>query len=166
MSWTNKRTLVPIVLFISTIYSCNSNNITEKQNTQTIDPNEIHLNTIQHDTLNADQIEKIKKIQSTFSEVNPSSLEQTITDFKRDRNPDNEIAIWLAMANAYEKFTTKKTLDLDKKKEAYKLILMRSMESEEDTKINSNLKLLTPKEISEILSYYDLEAKPITIEQK
>jgi hypothetical protein len=117
--------------------------------------------------LSAGQIEKITKIQTAFAEVNPSSLEETITDFKRDRNPDNEIAIWLAMANAYERFTSKNVgVPLDKKKEAYKLILMRSMESEADAKAKSNLKLLTDREVAEIFSYYTLEAKPITVEQR
>ena len=132
-----------------------------------INTNELTISPIRHDSLSLEQIEKIKKIQLAFSEVNPSTLEQTITDFKRDKNPDNEITIWLAMASAYEKFKMKHTdLDINKKKEAYTLILMRSMVNEIEAKENSNIKLLTENEISEIFSYYQLEAKPITIENK
>ena len=150
-----------------TFYSCKTNDKSENRNVQKIDPNELTISPVRHDTLSTDQIEKIKKIQLTFSEVNPSTLEQTITNFKRDQNPDNEITIWLAMANTYEKFKIKHSdLDINKKKEAYGLILMRSMENEAEAKSNSNLKLLTDKEVSEIFSYYDLEPKPITIEQK
>ncbi|MEZ0129245.1 hypothetical protein AB9T88_05470, partial [Flavobacterium sp. LBUM151] len=50
---------------------------------------------IVHNELSNDQLEKIKKIQTTFSDVYKISLEETITNFKRDRNPDNEIEIWL-----------------------------------------------------------------------
>lgn len=83
----------------------------------------------------AAQLEKIMRIQRIFAEVNPSTLEETIDDFKRDQNPDSEIATWLAMANAYEKITlNNKGLDINKKGEAYKLILMRSMENEADAK--------------------------------
>ncbi|WP_188771365.1 hypothetical protein [Emticicia aquatilis] len=117
-----------------------------------------------HDTLNTEQIDKIKEIHNTFVEVDSFSLEQTINDFKRDKNPDNEISIWLSMAKAYKKFTINKPkLGLNKKKEAYRLILMRSMESESVAKEKSELKFLSDEEVKEILGYYDLEAKPITI---
>ena len=156
-----------LTIFGLTLFSCKTNDKSEKSNVQTVNVNDLTLSPVVHDTLNSDQIEKITKIQTAFSEVNPSTLEETITNFKRDRNPENEIDIWLAMANAYEKFTAKnKSIDINKKKEAYGLILMRSMENEEGAKAKSNLKLLTDKEVSEIFSYYNLEAKPITVEQK
>ena len=167
---TKNRTHILFLLlsiFCLTFFSCKTNDKSENSNVQKINTNELTISPIRHDTLSLKQIEEIKKIQLTFSEVNPSTLEQTIMDFKRDQNPDNEITIWLAMANAYEKFKMKHNdLDINKKKEAYGLILMRSMENETEAKANSNLKLLTDKEVSEIFSYYDLEAKPITVEQK
>jgi hypothetical protein len=150
-----------------TLFSCKTNDKSEKSKVQIINVNDLTLSPVVHDTLSSDQIEKITKIQTAFLEVNPSTLEETITNFKRDRNPGNEIAIWLAMADAYEMFTAKnKSIDIYKKKEAYGLILMRSMENEEGAKAKSNLKLLTEKEVSEIFSYYNLEAKPIAVEQK
>jgi len=156
-----------LTIFGLTMFSCKTNDKSKNSNVETINANDLTLSPVIHDTLNSNQIEKITEIQRVFSEVNPSSLEETITDFKRDRNPDNEIAIWLAMANAYEKFTSKNpSIDIDKKKEAYELILIRSMENEENAKAKANLKLLSAKEISEIFSYYELEAKPITVEQK
>jgi len=153
-----------ILILVFAISACKTNN---HSNVQTVKAGDLTLGPIVHDTLSADQIEKIKRIQAAFAEVNPSSLEETITDFKRDQHPDGEIASWLAMANAYEQFTSKHAgAPLDKKKEAYKLILLRSMESETDAKTNANLKLLTNKEVAEIFSYYTLEPKPITVERK
>jgi hypothetical protein len=160
----NREILTFLVLVTTglTLYSCK-----DKSNIKSVNANDLTLSPVVHDTLSTAQIEKIKKIQTTFAEVNPSSLEETITNFKRDRNPDNEIAIWLVMASAYENFISKRaTLNLDKKEEVYKLILMRSMYNEAEAKIKSELKLLTDKEVLEIFSYYDLDAKPITVEQK
>lgn len=163
----NKSPLLLLIIFGLTIFSCNTNDKSENSSVKTINANDLTLSPVVHDSLSADQIEKITKIQTTFSEVNPSTLEETILNFKRDRNPDNEIAIWLAMAKAYEKFTLKhKSIDINKKKEAFGLILMRSMENEESVKANASLVLLTDEEVSEIFSYYNLEAKPITVEQK
>eukprot|EP01035_Chromulina_nebulosa_P055322 gene55322-75815_t len=107
-----------LTIFGFTLFSCKTNDKSENSKVQTINANDLTLSPVVHDTLNSDQIERITKIQRAFSEVNPSTLEETITNFKRDRNPDNEIAIWLAMANAYEKFTAKNTsININKKKE-------------------------------------------------
>jgi hypothetical protein len=159
-----------ILLILSTALifsSCNSSK-DEKQNIQTMDPNDIQISEVVHDTLTTDQIDKIKKIQSTFEEVYPVSLEQTITDFKRDQNPDSEIAIWLQMADAYEKYLNSKQgkLDLNTKKEVYKLILSRSMMSAEEAIPNSKLTILTDKEAKEVLSYYTATPDPIDVVKK
>ncbi|HEY8915610.1 MAG TPA: hypothetical protein VIM87_04200 [Chitinophaga sp.] len=156
-----------ILILVLATAACKTNTNSDHSNVQTVNPGDLTLSPVAHDTLSADQIEKIKRIQAAFAEVNPGSLEETITNFKRDRHPDGEIAIWLAMANAYEQFISKHAgAPLDKKKEVYKLILLRSMESETDAKANAKLKLLTNKEVAEIFSYYSLEAKPITVERK
>lgn len=128
-----------------------------------MNPNDIQLSEVVHDSLTADQIQRIKKIQSTFAEVYPMSLEETITNFKRDQNPDNEIDIWLQMANTYHKYVSSKQskLDLNTKKEVYKLILSRSMMSDEEAIANSKLTILTEKEAKEVLSYYKLKPDPI-----
>lgn len=86
-----------MVIIGLTLFSCKTNDKVENPNVQTINTNDLTLSPVVHDTLNSDQIEKITQIQKAFSEVNPSTLEETITNFKRDRNPDNEIAIWLAV---------------------------------------------------------------------
>jgi len=140
---------------ILTFHSCNPNK-NEKQNIQTINPNDIQISSVVHDSLTTIQIDKIKIIQSTFSEVYPVSLEETITNFKRDQNPDSEIDIWLKMAEAYKKYIDfkKGKLDLNTKKEVYKLILSRSMMSDQEAIENSKLTLLTEKEAKQVLSFY------------
>lgn len=108
-------------------------------------------------TLTKEQIHKIKKIQFTLSEVHPVSLEETINIFKSDQNPDSEIDIWLQMANTYEWYLkTKGKLDLKTKEEVFKLILSRSMMTEEAAIIDSELKILTQNEAKEILTHYTL----------
>lgn len=144
--------------------SCNSNK-NEKQKIQTMNPNDIQVNELVHDSLTTEQVDKIKIIQSTFAEVYPVSLEETITSFKRDQNPDSEIVIWLQMAAAYNKYLSSKQgkLDLNTKKEVYKLILSRSMMPDEEAIANSKLTILTEKGAKEVLSYYTATPDPIDI---
>lgn len=154
-------------LFFGTILSCKDPKQNENANLQKMNLNDLKPSPIQQDSLSSLQIKKINEIYTTFSEVNLSSLEETITNFKRDLNPDNEIEIWLAMAKAFSMFKSKhKNIDIDKKKEAYKLILMRSMYNEKEAQMQSELKLLNSTEIEEIFSYYNLQEKPITIISK
>ena len=149
-----------VLIFCSCDYSKD-----DKQNVQTIDPNDIQVSEIVHDSLTTDQIQRIKRVQSTFAEVYPVSLEETITNFKRDQNPDKEIDIWLQMAYTYEKYVSSKQnkLDLNTKKEVYKLILSRSMMSDEEAIANSKLTILTEKEAKEVLSYYQLKPDPLDV---
>src|SRR5688572_14818581 len=116
---------------------------------------DLELNEIVHDSLTSRQIKDIERIQTVFAEVNSSSLEETIENFKRDQHPDNEISIWLKMADAYEKFTVDKkgSIGMDKKNEAYELLLLRSMMSEVEVIDKYKATSLTSEEVKEIFAY-------------
>lgn len=154
------------IIILATIFYLYSQG-QKNESVKTLNPNELRPGPIVHEELSAEQTEKIKKIHSAFADVYTISLEETITNFKRDRNPDNEINIWLNMLSAYEKFISKEPeIKLDKKTEVFKLILMRSMMDEKEAKTETACKILTETEISEIFNYYKLESKPITIERQ
>lgn len=157
-----------IVIFLS---SCNPSNnqknnvqiIEQNKNIQTVDPQELRSGEIKHDTLSQEQIEKITRIQSTFSEVLPVSLEQTITNFKRDENVDSEIDIWLNMVDAYENYLKSKQykLNLETKQEVFKLLLSRSMMSDNEAIKNVKPEKLSEKEAREVLHLYS--ANPVQL---
>lgn len=148
------------LLFLFLVLSCNK----KGNQVQEINPKEVQLNQVIHDSLTSEQIKKIETIHRIFSEVDKSSLEQTITDFKRDLHPDNEIEIWLQMANAYKNYLSKNAKNLDEKKEIFKLILSRSMMSTEEAIENSDLKYLSKEDAQEVLSFYNNQPKPIIVE--
>jgi hypothetical protein len=147
-----------------TASACNANPQNE-QNPMTVDVNTLHVSPVVRDTLSSAQLEKIRFIYNTFAEVQPGTLEGTITDFERDQNPDNEIAIWLSMANAYQKFVYKKgsNLDIVYKKEVFKLILLRSSMSGKEAVAQAEPKLLSPTDVSDILGFYDQAPEPIKV---
>jgi len=156
-----KIKLLLIITFITFFTACDKRN-----EPGTIDPNKIKLNEVVHDALTSEQINKITKIHSTFAEVDTSSLENVITDFKRDLNPDSEIDIWLQMADAYESNIKGKNRTLEQKKEIYKLILSRSMMSSEEVLKNLELKEISQPEAKEVLSHYRENPIPIRVYEK
>jgi hypothetical protein len=59
------------------------------------------------------------------------------------------------MATAYERFAVQKHIEeYDKKKEAYELLLLRSMASEEHVLRKYRFHYLSVEEVNEVLSYY------------
>jgi len=138
----------------------------KNQQFQTLDPNKIIPGPIVHDDLSEEQIKRITKIQAAFSDIYPISLEDTITNFKRDRNPDSEIRVWENMMHAYETFISKNPeINVEKKSEVFKLILTRSMMDENKVRAQREFNLLNENEVNEIFSYYTKESKPLIIEK-
>ncbi|AXO79036.1 hypothetical protein DZC78_01110 [Olleya aquimaris] len=72
------------------------------------------------------------------------------------------------MAKVFKAFTLENVehQKLEVKKEAFRLILMRSMMSEKEAINKADLKLLNENKAKEILKNYSLDKKPIKIEHK
>ncbi len=123
---------------------------------------EIPQGPIIHETLTAEQIEKIKRIQLTFSEVYLLSLEETIDNFKRDKDPDGEIAIWMHMAEVFNIFAAENNGEkhFKRRAEAFKLIILRSVKPAEEAIADANIEHLTEEEVTAIMENYKLDAMP------
>jgi len=160
------RKYILITLLVFTIISCKEkkkSNIIETINIENLTPGPIV-----NETLSKEQLEQIGFIQETFNEVLSVSLDETISNFKRDQHPDSEIDVWLNMAKTFKLFASENSgpEKLETRKEAFKLILVRSMMSEKETINSSELNLLTEKEVKSILSNYTLKAKPLKVEKR
>jgi len=138
----------------------------KNQSANTLDPKKILPGPIVNDELSEEQIKKITQIQAVFSDIYPISLQDTINNFKRDRNPDNEIRVWENMMHTYETFIAKNPeINVEKKSEVFKLIITRSMMDENKVRSQTEFKILNENEVNEILASYTLESKPIIIEK-
>ncbi|KAA1247033.1 hypothetical protein [Aquimarina sp. RZ0] len=153
-----------ILLFICiAIISCKEG---KKPTYENIEIEQIGPDPVVHESLTEEQLEKIKEIYNAFKEVYPISLQETIKNFKRDHHPDKEIELWSAMVTSYKKASSKNKGEdlLEKRKEIFRLILMRSVTSEEDVLKNLDLQTITKTEAKEILDSYQIDKKPIKIE--
>jgi len=132
---------------------------------QTIALENVRLGDVVQDSLTPAQVEKISRIQATFAEVYPVSLAETITDFRRDQHPDQEIATWLTMAAAYEKYVASqpKTFRPEARKEVFSLLLTRSMMPAAQVIAKSRLMFLSAPEAETVLSLYDAVPHPIQV---
>lgn len=68
---------------------------------QMIDPNSIQRGRVIHDRLSEEMMARLRKLHEVFSEVDGTSFEQWVDDFKRDADPESNVVIWEHMARAY-----------------------------------------------------------------
>jgi hypothetical protein len=82
-----------------------------------------------HESLPVDLVERIKNFKEILREVETMSIEQTLYNFRCDRNPENEVAIWEGIAAKYNEYLlAHPQIDLNQKKEIYKQFLVESSE--------------------------------------
>lgn len=114
-------------------------------------------------TLTDEQKFRASVIFEVFKEVFPISNEKWDEDFSRDHNPENEIVIWESMAKAFMKVSANEFATDEFKKEAYYLLLMRTMKSKSNVLKNRRKGIIDDKTAKKILSAYNLKPKPILV---
>lgn len=149
-----------ILLTIVLLLACNSknhqNSNSEKGELKTIKISDIKQSAIVHEKLTDEQISRITKFKEVLKEVDTTPLAKTIENFRRDLNPDKEIAIWERIAKAYQDTNSEnQELSIDEKNEVYNIFLYRSMMSKEQVLQKLKLKSLSLDKAKEIINYYD-----------
>ena len=135
-------------------FGCASQNKSGNSAKEMVNAAELKPNTIQHDQLSEEQLNRIKRLQETFAEVDKSSLETWIDNFKRDADPDSELAVWERVARAYKSNCDGKDLTLEAKADIFKVLVMRSMTSKEEAIDGLKLKVLSKDEARKVMSTY------------
>lgn len=113
--------------------------------------------------LTPEQIQRVATVQKVFAEIDATPLEDWTRDFERDRNPEREIAIYEAMAQAYTAFCARHALSRDARLEVFSLLLIRSGSSNEDALARTPLKHLNRKMARQILKLYSMPPKPLHV---
>jgi len=99
-------------------------------------------------------MERIYKLRGALAEVEHSPIEKWVDNFKRDANPDKELAVWERIADGYTRYCSKRLLSIEAKKDVFQLLLLRSMASEQEVLKHVKLKTLTVDEAKETLKEF------------
>jgi hypothetical protein len=126
------------------------------QRIERLKTDEIQMGSVRRETLTGQQIERLRKLQVALAEVDDSPIERWIDDFRYDANPDREIGVFEAVAEAYQAFCSARPRDLAQKKDAFGLLLDRAGSTYEDSLKNYELRVLSIAEAKEVLSYYKM----------
>ena len=122
---------------------------------QRVDPATLTPGPIQHEELSREQLERVAKLHRMFSEVDSSPLEKWIDNFKRELDPDSELALWERMASAYTGYCSRRNLSLEAKQDVYQVVLLRSTTPDAEKMLDYlNLKVLTPEEARDLMKSF------------
>jgi hypothetical protein len=127
---------------------------TTQPNVQWVDPKTIQPGPVWHDALTPDQLDRVRELQTVFAEIDGQTFEQRAEGFTHDLNIDRELKIWGVMARAYRGYCAKHPLTPAGKKEVFKIVLLRSMASEEDVLSRLQLSVLTKDDAIEVMRGY------------
>ncbi len=118
---------------------------------------------IRQTELPSELIDRIRRLQTVFSEVYPISHQEWLDGFQRDQVPENEVAVWEQMASAYTTFLGENDLEEAARQEAFRLLLVRSSTSSVESEL-SKLEQLTVDQARSLVALYQATPKPITIQ--
>ncbi|MGV8130930.1 MAG: hypothetical protein ACP5N7_02395 [Candidatus Pacearchaeota archaeon] len=122
------------------------------KNSNNISLDDIQTGIIKHESLPEDLVVRIHNFKQKLGDVEPSSVEETIENFKEDTNPEKEILMWEAMAEVYEIITKNKDYPYNKRREIFKMLLIASSKEISNSDIE-NPELIDLKEAQIIEAY-------------
>jgi hypothetical protein len=88
-----------------------------------LDARELNANTYQHPPFTEEIRDHLRQIMASIGEVYPLSLEQWEDGFRRDANPEKEIALWLHLAEVYSRLTAEADLSLGQKTDYFRILV-------------------------------------------
>ncbi len=137
-----------VILAVALCNSCGrqSRSSDDSPKIQWVDPANLKPGPIRHEALSDDQRQRIAAVQKVFAEVDSSPIEKWFEDFRRDVNPGRELSIWEAMAAAYSRYNSDKSLSLEQRKELFGVLLTGSGAPEEEAIKHLKLKVLSEAE--------------------
>jgi hypothetical protein len=117
---------------------------------------DLQFGPIRHPDLPDDFIDRVKTFKAILADVDASSLETTIENFKRDADPKSELIIWERIALTFQTFLSHNpTTDPAIKKDIFAVLLSASTGVEEF----ENIKHLSDQQIRHlVINYHGLSA--------
>lgn len=101
------------------------------EKTQTIKMADLRVDMpIKHNELPLTLVNRIKRFKQMLGDMDQTSIEMTLENFRRDTNPEKEIAVWESIATVYKDSISKNPhMTFEERRAIYRNLLQRSMET-------------------------------------
>jgi hypothetical protein len=88
-----------------------------------MDARELKQSEYRHPPFSEEIRDILREIKSSIDEFYDLSLEQWEDGFRRDTNPEKEIAIWVHLANIYRSLATSRDLSAEQRQDYFKVLI-------------------------------------------
>ena len=150
-----KLLLFSLFLFLVSLSACRSDIEKKGNQLKTVEIEKLVPSAMRQDSLSSAQLERIKIIHATFSEVYPISLDESIKNFKKDQNPNREIEIWMKMVESFKSLTSAGNYSkIEERQEVFSVILASTMMPLEKIKADVELTELSENEVDQIVGLF------------
>jgi hypothetical protein len=85
-------------------------------------PGDLHAGAARHPPFGEDLRKHIRQIKADFAEHRPLTLDEWEAGFRRDANPEREIALWSHAADVYRAFASQAS-SLERRQDVYRVIV-------------------------------------------
>jgi len=137
-----------------------------RSSVQWLDPKDIKVVDGPRTKLTASQVQRVEAMLPTFAELHRDTLEGWLDDFEKEADPEREIAIYEAMADAYKTYCSGRALTPEERLDVYGLLLMRSGAPEDEVVEQAKAQKatrLSPEEVRAVLRCYTASPKPFQV---
>ncbi|WP_235199848.1 GIY-YIG nuclease family protein [Pseudomonas monteilii] len=128
-----------------------------------VDPYRLRESPMGTSTLTAEQSDRVEILKMQLAQVHPDKIEEMLSGFSRDKNPEKEIKIWECITKAYLTIEQVAFASDELRHEAFYLLLMRSWSPASKVLSDYKLKHLTLKAAKRLLRAYELKPMPISV---
>ncbi len=108
----------------------------------------------QHPTFDRGLRDLLREIRHSLWEVRPLSLQEWEDGFRRDRNAELEIAMWLHLARVYQRVTTEREMSMKEKQDYFRLFLACLNAPREHVLKTVDLKVISTEQVEEAMSEF------------
>ena len=96
----------------------------------------------------------LRNIKSILDEVYPKSIEEWENGFRKDSQPEQEIAIWLNIASIYQQFTADKPLSFAERRDIFRVLVNCSISSKDTVFEVLQLEVIPREEAERVVDAY------------
>lgn len=115
---------------------------------------DLKLGAVQHPALDAELRSEIAGLAAELDDVYSQSAADWEDGFRRDHDPEREIAGWLHLAAILKAMTSRHGYDQAQRKECFRILLACSTGSRATVKERSDPKLLPATQVDQTIEYF------------
>lgn len=117
-------------------------------------PDQLQQSPYQHASFDEEARTHLHQIKDALDEVHLMSLEEWEDGFRRDRNAEREIAIWLHIAEVYARLTKDKSLTSGERQDVFRILLACANNPHERVLATAGVQVLSRPEAEAVMEEF------------